>query len=122
MALETSFITTCKSAVSASPEYTAFTTAYAGFSTAGRPNRIAAWHAVYTDSTGNGSVVNDLRLAIRRTVNAQADSSGALGPLDREEAVRQLNEYFIPDIAAPATDAEENAAFQAALVQELLSR
>lgn len=121
MALTTAFLTTCRAAIALLPELTTFRASLATATSGNRAARIAAWHATFTPGLGGSSPALALRKAIRDTINAQADASGALGLLDRECAVSTLSAEYAPHIERPASDAAEAAAYQQALVQALLS-
>lgn len=120
MALTGAFLTTCRAAVSALPELTAFRAALA-LAEHTRAGRVAAWNRAFSATTASPSPANCLAKAIRDTINAQADASGALGPLDRETAYRTLAAEFVPTIERPASDAAEAAALETLLRQEQLS-
>ena len=121
MALTDAFVQTCRTAINLTPEVTAFRTAAAAALTGTRTARIAAWYATYSPGVNGLCPALSLRKAIRDTVNAQADISGALGPLDRESAYRTLSAEFVPDYARPPSDADESAALATLLLQEQMS-
>lgn len=121
MALTDSFMATCRAAVLTLSELTTFQTALTNAQAATRANRIAAWHAAYSDTISGPSPANNLRRAIRDTVNAQADINGTLGLLDRESAYRTLVAEVVPNFAKPLSDAQEAAALETILREEQLS-
>ena len=121
MALSDAFLNTCRTAIASLPELTTFRASLATALTGTRTARRAAWSATFSLGTGGSSPALGLRQAIRSTVNAQADSSGALGVLDRESAYRTLATEFAPDYSKPPSDAEESAALNLILQQEQLS-
>jgi hypothetical protein len=121
MALTTAFLNTCRDAIADLAELTAFRSALAGALSGTRSARVSAWSATYAHTSSDPSPAYNLRRAIRDTVNAQADASGALGLLDRESAYQTLSAEFAPDYPKPPSDAEEAAALEIILSQEQLS-
>ena len=118
MALTTAFLNTCRTAIAASSEWAAFKTAREVSSSGGRAARLTAWHATYSGAT---NPADTLRLAIRRIVGSEADSSGALGVLDRESAYATLTLEYVPVVPKPMSPQEESDALAALLLQEQLS-
>lgn len=121
MSLTTAFLNTCRTAISSLPELTTFQSALTAALNGTRSARIAAWHATYTPGTAGLSPALNLRRAIRDTINAQADASGALGLLDRESAFQTLSAEFVPTYTRPPSDAEEAAGLEKLLREEMLA-
>lgn len=114
MALTDTFLNACRTALEAPvAELTAFRASLAAALAGARSARVAAWHATYSAGADGSSPFQRLCQAVRAVVAAQADASGALGPLDRESAVRTLCAQYAPEYRRPATDAEQKAAIQA---------
>lgn len=121
MALTAAFLSTCRTAIDSLPELTAYNTAYAAYGAASRSTRRGLWAAVFKDSTSGPSPAYNLRRAIRDTVNAQADSNGTLGPLDRESAYRTLVAEYVVTRPQPISDAAEAALYNRLIQEDLLS-
>lgn len=108
MALTDSFLATCRVAINALPELTAFRTAVA-LTTDSLVGRRAAYGRAYGAATSTPSPAYDLARAIVDTVNAQADAAGTLGLLDRGGAVATLTAEYLPPADRPNSEAEEEA-------------
>lgn len=123
MPVTASFLATCRTAVSALPELTAFRAALASVGTGATSGaRRAAWSACYDDSLSPlKSPAYRLRKAILDTVAAEADIAATLSPLDRAAAYRTLRDEFVPAHAAPPSLAAESAELQQALLDDMLS-
>ncbi len=100
MALTDAFLTTCRTAIVALPELTAFRAAIAPMSS--RAVRVAAWYATYTPPSS--SLAYQLRVAIRNAILAA--QTGAQGPLDLESAYNTLAAQYAPEANRPLNDTE----------------
>lgn len=121
MAVTNAFLTTCRNAVGSLAELSAFRTSLASLQSATRAERIRVWHATYSPTSTGQSLAYQLRLAIRNTVNAQADIAGTLSPLDRESAYRTMDTEFVPEMARPLSDDQEHAELEKLLREDELS-
>jgi hypothetical protein len=120
MALTDAFLATCRVAINSLPELAAFRSANA-LTDHTRVGREAAFGRAFGSTTSTPSPAYNLALAIRVTVGAQADASGALGALDRESAVSTLTAEYLPAGERPPSQAEEAAATEALLLEDQLS-
>jgi len=118
VALTDAFLASCRSTIMASDELATFKDSLELADSGTRSDRTAAWVATYV---GTDSPAMLLRQAIRGAVNAAADASGALGLLDRESACRTLSDEFVPTYPRPPLAAAEQAALEAALLEDQLS-
>ncbi len=121
MALTTAFLNSAREAISVLPELTTFRSARVAAGTGTRADRIAAWHAAYSPTLTSPSPAYLLSQAIRNTINALADASGALGVLDRSAAFTTLNAEYVTVASKPQSDADELAALENLLALEHLS-
>jgi hypothetical protein len=96
----------CRLAIGALEELTTFQAALA-LATDTLAGRRAAHARAYGSATSTPSPAYELALAIRRTVNALADTAGTLGLLDRESAVTTLTSEYIPTVVRVNSDDEE---------------
>lgn len=112
MPVPTTFLATCRTAIAASAEWTAFTAAGALSGTATRAARKAQWAALYAPGTTGTSVAGRLRKAIREIVNAKADTSqisnaNVITVSERETCYATLVAEYVPVVASlPSDDAE----------------
>lgn len=121
MALTASFLATCRTVIATLPELATFRTAKTLAETGTRAQRTAAWQAAYGDAQSGLSPAYRLRKAVRDTVNAQADSNGTLGPLDRETAYQTLVAEVVTVVPPPSSAAAEYAAFQRLVTEDQMS-
>jgi len=121
MALTDSFLATCRAAIALLPELATFRTAKTLAETGTRAQRTAAWNAAYSDAQAGLSPAYRLRKAVRDTVNAQADTAGTLGLLDRESAYQTLVAEVVTTVPPPSSAAAEYAAFQRLVTEDQLS-
>lgn len=122
MALTDAFLATCRVAINSLPELTTFRTANTLAATEqSRIGRVAAYGRAYGATTSTPSPAYNLARAIRETVNAQADSNGTLGLLDRESAVTTLTAEFVPNVTRPESEDTETAELEAFLREDQLS-
>lgn len=108
MAIADSFMASCRAAIGASAELTAFRSALAitEHTPAGRR---AARERAFGAGVSTPSPGYNLSRLVTETVNALADASGALGRLDRLAAVATLTAEYVPTVARPPSDAAEAA-------------
>jgi len=106
MALTDAFLATCRTAITALPELTAFRAARTPMTTGTtRATRLAAWQATFTPPGSSPQYL--LRVAMRSAIQSRA--TGAQGPLDLEAAYRTLEAEFSPDASRPLSDTEVKA-------------
>lgn len=119
MAVTAAFLASCRSAIVATAEYTAFNTAYALYASASRSSRANYWYLAYGDNQAGLSPAYRLRKAIRDTVLGLADST--VTPTERESAYRTLAAEYVQDIAPPMDQNTEKAALEKAILEDQLS-
>ena len=110
MAVSDSFLATCRLAVQALPELTAFKSALAALEQADDGAQQARWRAAYSDAQSGASPAYRLRFAIRGVIgnNATVDHSNQ----DRELAYRTLAAEVCPERQQPMTPDQELLAAQ----------
>ncbi len=106
MALTDSFLASCRVAINALPELATFRAALV-LTVHTREGLAAAYSRAY--EAGAPTPAQALFRAIRETVNALADTSGALGLLDRENACRTLTAEYVTAAVRPDSVADETA-------------
>jgi len=116
-----SFLSTCRTTISATAEYTAFQTALTNYTSSSASNRHRYWTAAYDNAQAGQSPAYRLHAAVRGAVTAQAAITGGISETERETAIRTLAAEYIPNIKRPLRDAEEQAALTSLLLQEQLS-
>lgn len=124
MALTDAFLNVCRAAVDDSLELSAFRTAGA-LADETRAERRAQWSRLYAADTTGTSAASRLRAAIRGIVNGQADTYGAVGSgvvglAERETAYATLIGEYVPVVARPTSNANELAALQSAIDEDIL--
>jgi hypothetical protein len=105
MAISDAFMGSCRTAIGALSELTAFRAALAVTEHTPAGRRAAQLRAF----GGTASPAYALSRAITEAVNALADASGALGRLDRLAAVSTLAAEYLPTVVRPPSDAAEAA-------------
>lgn len=121
MPVTDSFLTTCRTAITALPELTTFRTALASVGVGTIDARRAAWTACYGENQTGGSPAYRLAKAIRETVLAQAGIAGTLSPLDRESAYRTMEAEFVPTAPKPPTRTQEEDELRRLLLEQQVS-
>lgn len=124
MPLTAAFLDTCRTRVVLLAEYAAYNTAGA-LADGTRAERTARWNRLYLEGSTGVSVANQLRKAIRSTVNAEADKyqtagSGTVAPLERESAYRTLIGEYCPILTKQPSKAVELAEIKLAQDEELM--
>jgi hypothetical protein len=112
------YLTTCRTAIAASPELTAFRTAIALIAGT-RTNRARYWWLAYNDAQAGMSPAYRLRKSIRDTVNANADATISL--TERESAYQSFVLEFAPTMTRPMDAAQEQAELERLLIEDQLS-
>lgn len=121
MAVTEAFLQTCRDLIDDLPELTAFRAAYANFASASHDDKGRYWFLTYGDAQSGLSPAYRLRAAIRQTVEGQAGNDATITPADRQSAYSSLTGQYVPQEAKPMKTAEEKAALQTLLLNELLS-
>ena len=106
MALTDSFLASARVSINVLAELATFRTAGA-LTVHTRAGRVTAYSRAYGEALSTPSPAYNLARAIRQTVSALADASGALGVRDRESAVTTLTAEYLPTAERPPTAAEE---------------
>lgn len=119
MAATAAFLTTCRTAIAASPVLTAFQTAYAALASASRATKPVQWNAVYDNGQEGQSPAYRLRAEIRAIVTSLGEAT--VTPLDREAAIQTLSAEYVPTVRRPRNAVQEQAALQQLLIEDMLS-
>lgn len=119
MAVTEAFLASCRTAVEATPELTAFRAAYALYDAATRANKSRYWRLAFDDAQAGLSPAYRLKKVCRETVLALADATVTAS--ERESAYRTLATQYVPDVPEPAPVEQEQAELQRLIIQELAS-
>lgn len=119
MAASVTFLDSRRTEIAACPELTTFQTAAAAFGAASRGNRLLYWVAAYGDNQVGLSPAYRLRRAIRDFVTAAG--AGVLTQADIEATYQSLVNEYAPHTPRPNTRNQDQAALEAALVEDALS-
>lgn len=119
MAVTAAFLTSCRTAIEASAEYTAYNTAHAAYAAGSRSTRSALWHAAYSRTTNAASPAQQLNDLIRQTVTALGETT--VTARDRETAVQTLTAQYVASPKRPRNAVHEAAELQKLLIEDQLS-
>jgi hypothetical protein len=111
MSLSVAFLSTCRTAVAATPELTAFRAALAAYQSASPDLKLAKWHLLFTPGADGTSPAGSLRRAVRECITRALEAAGTpeVALADREEAYRTLAGEVVTDFERPRTTAEQAA-------------
>lgn len=119
MATTAAFLATCRTAIEATPELSAFRTALLALGAASRAARPALWNALYDDAQAGHSPALRLRKAIRDAVNANAGES--VTALERESTYRDFAAEYAPQYPRPTDAVTEKTELERLIREDQLS-